>query len=181
MRNTWLAMIAVSIGCGLQRGAPTAAECAHDWGAPSGYMATACCRTQQDCVAAGQSSWYCTPPNTPFPMGACPMSNCAADADCRAGGAPSICQPLSCGLTEGGLCVAGCTGDAGCAQGESCELTTNRCHASACATATDCPLDFGCSAGACARTTCTSDDDCHGYCVTGHCYQAAGECRGPVG
>lgn len=182
MRALVVVMLAA---CGASQDAPTGAECDHVWGQPSGYMASACCRSQTDCAAAGQSSYLCTPPGTPLPSGACPLGDCDVDADCRTTGQPDICQPTSCtpvgGPSRTGICVAGCTADAGCAAGESCDLATNRCHARACATATDCPTDFGCEAGACARHTCASDGDCAGYCVLGHCYQAAGECRGPVG
>ena len=170
------------LGCGLVHDAPSASECDHVWGSPSGYMASACCRTQQDCVDASQSTTtFCTAPTTPLPMGFCPASACSVDADCRATSSTAICQPLACELDGGGTCVAGCTADANCADGEACDLATNRCHAAACVHATDCPTNFTCSAGACARSSCTTDSDCDGYCVLGQCYLAAGECRGPVG
>ena len=174
--------VAMLFGCGLQHDAPSPSECDHLWGNPdpSGYMASACCRTQQDCIDASQSGYYCTPPGIPLPFGNCPQSECTVDAECRATNPTAICQTLSCDPSRG-MCVGGCTNDAGCGAGEACDLTTNRCHPAACAHPTDCPTNFSCTGGACARTTCASDSDCDGYCVLGSCYTAAGECRGPVG
>ena len=109
-------IVTLAVGCGTQRGAPTAAECDYVWGAPSGYMASACCRTEQDCVAANQSSYQCTAPNTPIPFGFCPPSDCTVDADCRLTSPTAICQQLDCSFGDG-RCIDGCTTDATCADG----------------------------------------------------------------
>lgn len=178
MRKLW--MLVLAIGCGGNTARLTAADCDHVWGQPSGYMASACCHSQHDCDVAGQAQYYCTTPDTPLAMGVCPQSDCLMDADCKTQSPTAICQPLDCDVPNG-LCTPGCTSDAGCAEGQACDLATNHCRAKSCAQASDCPVNFSCANGSCTRDSCTSDAQCSGYCVIGRCFETAGECRGPVG
>jgi hypothetical protein len=69
-----------------------------------------------------------------------------------------------------------------CDEGETCDVATYRCRPTQCPDGA-CPPNFSCSAGPtpiCQRTTCTGDEDClYGWCVTGACYSALGECWAP--
>jgi len=178
MRKLW--MLALVIGCGGNTNTRlTAADCDHVWGQPSGYMASACCRSQHDCDAAGQAQYFCTTPDTALAMGVCPQSDCTMDSDCRTTNPTAICNPLDCDFPNG-MCAPGCTGDTACPDAQACDLATNHCRAKSCTQASDCPINFLCASGACMRDTCTKDADCSGFCVIGRCFETAGECRGPV-
>jgi hypothetical protein len=106
--------------------------------------------------------------------------DCTTDAECAARGAGMICEPLACSCIDSRACVPGCTDDTVCAEGTHCDLAAARCVPTPCPTGTECPTNFACGGGTCARTTCTTDAACDGYCVLGACYSSAGECRLPA-
>src|SRR5262245_23070978 len=153
-------------------------ECEHLYSADS-----QCCTAQSDCTPESGLE-TCAPPGTPFGCGVCNMdpSDCGNDADCKSRDPASICEPVtcSCDAVPAMRCTAGCTMHADCAEGQSCDITTNRCIAKACATAAQCPIDFICTPTGCSRATCHTRSECSGYCVDGACYTTAGECRGPA-
>jgi hypothetical protein len=138
---------------------------------------TACCLVDTQCMSA-----ICAPPGTPQICGSCDSSpsTCTTDAQCKTQISTSICEPRACACTDERDCVAGCTSDAGCDDGETCNLTSNRCEVTTCATAATCPQDFDCLANRCIRKGCISNADCDAFCVDGLCYQEAGECRLPA-
>jgi hypothetical protein len=74
-------------------------------------------------------------------------------------------------------CVRGCETDADCPSTLAC-APDHRCRARGCAANGDCPKNHACdtSRGACARTTCSSDADCDGFCVLGACEENPGLC-----
>jgi hypothetical protein len=72
-------------------------------------------------------------------------------------------------------CQQGCLDDTGCQLGEACGAD-HRCRPRTCAGPADCPLNFDCSGGACARRSCASDGVCQGACVNGRCYPTVGYC-----
>jgi hypothetical protein len=45
--------------------------------------------------------------------------------------------------------------------------------------ASDCPTDFRCDSGKCARKPCTTSRDCSGYCVNTACHSTPGTCNLP--
>jgi hypothetical protein len=135
-----------------------------------------CCHTTDECKAG-----LCAPPGTPTGCGICFIVEdpCVDDSECDPAGTGQICQPVPCACSGEKECVAGCTGATDCGEGETCNGTTHRCEPQACAGG--CPGNFRCDAGTCERMTCADDGDCpDGYCVTGSCYGALGDCRLPV-
>jgi hypothetical protein len=138
-----------------------------------------CCLNNDSCTASGT---LCAPPGASFGCGVCQSdpSTCMTDTDCKAQNPTAICMPRTCACDQQKDCVAGCTSDAGCGTGESCDLQTNRCGPTACTASTTCPQDFSCIANRCLRKGCISNDDCDAFCVEGQCYQKAGECRAPA-
>jgi hypothetical protein len=141
------------------------------------------CWSATDCGAA-----TCAPPGTPLCGGACigVLHPCTTDSDCAPdAAAPSVCEQVPCSCPAGKGCVAGCTSDGDCPQGQSC-ASDHHCLPTPCgATSSGCPADFTCnlsgaSGGACARKSCQSDAQCSGACVEGLCYGAPGTCRLPL-
>jgi hypothetical protein len=142
------------------------------------------CWSYLDCPPALGGS-LCVPPDNPLTgCAACnpAFPGCGNDSDCAsdAGGLAGetlICLPTTCGCSMG-ICVLGCTPDAGCTEGLVCS-STHRCVAPPCdaSTGTGCPDDFTCGAnGQCARKSCVTDSDCAVTCVNGSCYSQAGLC-----
>jgi len=136
-----------------------------------------CCGEQADCP----DTTACAPPGTALGCGACNIepNSCADDAACKAQSATAICAPIPCSCDGNNACTQGCTDDTTCAEGARCDLATNRCRATACDDAGDCPANFACADQQCTRMTCTEDAACAGYCVEGSCYSGLGECRPP--
>ncbi len=87
-----------------------------------------------------------------------------------------ICQLRTCACDGERDCVQGCTANADCDDGESCDLATNRCGRTLCGVDADCPPDFACGNAGCLRRECETNADCDAFCVDGQCYQTAGEC-----
>jgi hypothetical protein len=143
-------------------------------GCPTGL----CCAGDVQC--AGQGS--CIPPGVDAPgCGACNADpgDCEDDTACAEG---SICEPIRCSCDGNKACTPGCVDDADCA-GEAtvCDPTSHRCVARTCADDPECPSDFRCGAGRCARLACTDDLDCDGFCVAGNCYGSGlGTCVPPA-
>src|SRR5215813_11980588 len=134
--------------CGGGHPGSSTVECEHTLSADS-----RCCTAQSDCPQDGGIE-MCAPPGTPLGCGVCNMdpSDCGADADCKSREPTSICQPVtcSCDAVSAKRCTAGCTVNTMCGDGESCDITTNRCVAKACTTTGQCRLPFiraptGCS------------------------------------
>jgi hypothetical protein len=75
-------------------------------------------------------------------------------------------------------CLAGCTGDTDCTEGESC-AANHHCGPIACGSAGPaCPVDFSCgTGGTCVRKSCTGDSQCSNACVEGSCYHEPGHCQ----
>lgn len=163
------------VGCGANNNPPAAAECDHTQGSDS-----RCCGVDGDCV--GPQTEFCVPPGTPRGCGVCStdVGDCLSDAECKPQGATRICVEVTCTCERAMHCVGGCTSDASCTEGQTCNTSTGRCAATACTRDANCPAEFRCGATGCVRKTCTSDGDCGGYCVGGSCYPKAGECQGPV-
>jgi len=165
----WLALLLV-VGCGHGESiGPNA--CDHAGGSDS-----QCCSLTADCT---QQFEFCLPPGGFLGCGTCngEPETCTTDAECKPMGATLICQQRTCACDSQRDCVAGCTADADCADGQSCDVTTNRCGQTPCTTAAECPADFTCTANACIRKGCIDASDCDAFCVEGSCYQSAGECR----
>lgn len=189
----WLPLVACS-GCsggtggtsgtgGAGTGGTTGTGGTHDAGAlnDAGHdTSTGSCWAQSDC----HNGASCVPPGQAVCGGACPTVShpCTSDTDCASDAAvPQICvvQPCTCGPTNMG-CLAGCTADSDCAEGESCGAN-HHCAPIACGSGQACPPDFTCGdAGTCARKSCTSDGQCSNACVEGTCYHAPGHCQFPV-
>ena len=138
-----------------------------------------CCDDQADCSGAGFS---CAGPNDAPGCGACnnDPGSCTTDADCGGPVNGMICEAIRCSCDGARTCVPGCTADSECGTGETCSPSTHRCTARACSSTAGCPPDFTCTDGACARTPCTDDSVCDGFCVNGFCEASLGECRPPV-
>ena len=104
-----------------------------------------------------------------------------AIADCAQRGDSFICAEAGPELCpcEGPVlvCQEGCSGDADCDAGETCNAQ-RRCVPSNCAIDADCPQEFVCEGnGTCARRACGSDAECEqGFCVQGLCYDRLGQC-----
>lgn len=135
------------------------------------------CRTTADCVEP--NAGFCRSPDAPQLCGICfePPNPCTTDTECAMQDPTTICNPpaCSCGASE---CMPGCMSDTDCKDWEHCS-PGHRCVPDACATKADCPLNFKCEAGACARQDCTSDASCNGFCVNNQCYDMAGHCMLP--
>lgn len=185
MRATLISVVLVIAACG--GGGPTGDDtgddappdpstCEHD-GNPN--LSGGCCRDDVDCTATQE---FCAPPGTAPGCGVCFMDpgDCTTDAECEARGAGMICEPITCACFDQRSCVPGCTDDSTCAEGETCDVAAGRCVATPCTTAAQCPTDFSCATDACARTTCTTDAECDGFCVLGRCYPSSGECQLPA-
>jgi hypothetical protein len=132
------------------------------------------CRETVDCTFPGDTA--CLPPGTPLGGGPCRGAPpCASDGECRLDGGDLICDvtPDDCPRSPKS-CIPGCMGPADCGVGEVCVL--HRCAPLSCQSAAQCPTDFACGGGTCARKTCTDDTPCSGYCVRGQCYSAPGYC-----
>lgn len=136
-----------------------------------------CCSTASQCSQGGVA---CEPPGAaPICGGACSTQagDCTSDADCKLRGPTLVCDPIACSCNGQQQCVPGCTKDTDCAaQGEICDTATARCVPHTCSLPADCPPNFDCANGTCARRTCTSDLDCDGYCVDGACFDQTGTC-----
>lgn len=139
----------------------------------------ACCRSQADCSSFPST---CAPPGTPHGCGVCNVdpSTCTSDSSCAPG---FICEPRTCGCLGQTDCVPGCGPNNPCDVGSEC--LSNRCQPRECMLDGDCPPTFECRvghvAGFCRRRLCTTDLECgDGFCVEGTCFEAIGECRGPV-
>ena len=144
-------------------------------GCPSGI----CCSSE---LACAPSTGTCEPPGASFGCGACNTDpgNCTVDADCKPQGATMVCDPIACSCGGHLACVLGCVGDAGCGEGQTCDLASARCIARACTGDAGCPSNFRCPAHTCVRMTCTEDVECDGYCVDGSCFAELGSCQLPV-
>jgi hypothetical protein len=138
-----------------------------------------CCTQDSECTSESFPE-FCLAPGELRGCGICNSdpSTCSVDADCKAQDPTTICQVRVCACDGDRECVQGCTSDAGCAEGESCDLATNRCGRTLCGVDADCPADFVCGDAGCLRRECESSSDCDAFCVDGHCYQNAGECVG---
>jgi hypothetical protein len=123
----------------------------------------------------------CLEPGAPIGCGACfeVESSCAVDEDCAGQGPTSICEPILCACTPATACALGCVNSEQCSPGEICG-PTYRCEPKPCQGAADCPVDFTCDGGECARKTCSLPADCKGYCVNGACYDTPGSCVQPL-
>jgi len=141
------------------------------------------CRQTSDCTQMGDT---CVPPGFDIGCGACqdpPMDElCTDDAECKAQGASYICAPVACSCSgPANTCAPGCTSDAECAAHLECDAT-NRCSAKSCSGDGDCPANYSCADGACARRPCVTDVQCDdGYCVGGTCFADPGWCWDGVG
>lgn len=141
-----------------------------------------CCHDDGDCTNIS-----CVTPDDPPTCGICQpvTSQCATDQQCQslaAGiGAVPICEPIPCACSPANQCVPGCAVDADCDEAETCDVARGRCGAQACSVATPCPANFDCTAGSCARRSCTTDATCDGFCVEGACRAGLGVCTPPAG
>jgi hypothetical protein len=121
------------------------------------------CQTDDDCLLHLDGGW---PPGGPggYPVPPGPVCDYPGDYG-------------MCGSCMGGKgCINGCASDAGCREGQVC-TAAHHCVARPCAGDADCPLQFSCVSGSCARTTCSVDGDCpHGFCVGGECFEGYGTC-----
>lgn len=141
-------------------------------GCPSGI----CCTAEMPCASG---SGTCYEPGADLGCGACNTDpgDCSTDQECRARTPGTVCDPIRCSCEGHSACTPGCTNDDACGEGQTCDLATNRCVAQACGA---CPDNFTCTAGKCARTTCTTSNDCDdGYCVDGACFGSRGTCTFP--
>jgi hypothetical protein len=66
-----------------------------------------------------------------------------------------------------------------CLVGQTCR-SDGHCTPSVCIQDSDCPPNFACGQGTCARRRCTSDSSCQGACVNGACYPTPGICAPPA-
>jgi hypothetical protein len=134
-----------------------------------------CCGSDGSCPGGGLA---CVPPGDSLGCGPCdPMpGSCTGDGECGGG---TICEPIACSCSDQRACVPGCTGDADCGEGQSCDLGDHRCGPADCSENAPCPTEFICADGLCARASCTTDDECPGFCVDGKCFDAQGTCQSP--
>jgi hypothetical protein len=149
-------------------------------GAGGGSLGEGQCRGHQDCT---NPSVPCVPPGTPTGCGTCfdPDPTCVSDNECKPQGETFICAPVPCACSPASACAAGCTDDSMCAIGEACGAD-HRCAPKTCAAPADCPTNFECAGMpmTCARTACSGDADCSGFCVLEKCYDMPGTCSPPV-
>ena len=134
------------------------------------------CHTGADCDSMGM----CFAPGESIGCGMCmePMDTCSIDADCQTSNPTAICEQSTiadCLCSSAMICKPGCTSDAQCDEGETCD-SGHHCVPTTCGAQSDCPVDFACNDGGCARATCSGDWDCTGFCVKGQCYGKLGFC-----
>lgn len=126
---------------------------------------------------------YCLAPGA---FGGCGMCmkvegpGCKSDTECSA--LPNgICelQTDNCLCEKIPQCYEGCKADADCDEGMAC-ASDHHCKVKTCTATSDCPAQFACSAGSCARKACSASSQCPGaYCVNEFCYSKAGICDLP--
>jgi len=108
---------------------------------------------------------------------------CAFDSDCAGRGELAVCdlRPMlgpDCFCQPTRRCIAGCTSNTDCAEGERCDARAH-CTAITCAADDQCPEHFYChlSSGRCARRYCVQDAECPtGFCVEYGCHGVLGVC-----
>jgi hypothetical protein len=142
------------------------------------------CRSGSDCGGAS----FCANDNLPTLCGGvCDFNrtdSCTSDAECTEAGANLVCD-LICRCQIGGAqpvkhCTKGCSSDADCGAGLSCN-GLHRCIAASCLNPGDCHSDdFMCNGGFCAAKSCKSDSDCAHFCVNGGCAATLGTCEQAV-
>ena len=72
---------------------------------------------------------------------------------------------------------AACEDDAACGADEQCHPGRG-CGPIDCQADADCPTNYACADGGCARRACAADADCGGStCALGHCFPIAGTCQ----
>jgi hypothetical protein len=92
-----------------------------------------------------------------------------------------VCEVGLCACEGTLVCVPGCTSSAGCEIGQTCDVPTARCVATACDAADGvCPPDHDCVGARCQRRACDEPGDCDGACVEGMCEESYGQCRPPA-
>ncbi|HEU0030155.1 MAG TPA: hypothetical protein VFQ53_05965 [Kofleriaceae bacterium] len=143
-----------------------------------GCPSAICCSSELAC----DPSTTCLPPGASPGCGACNSTpgDCTDDTQCKAQSATAICEPIPCSCTQERACTQGCTTDDACGEGQSCDLASARCVPRSCVGTPDCPANFSCNAGECARDTCIDDLECDGFCVDGQCFSSRGECVPPA-
>lgn len=142
-----------------------------------------CCSNDITC-GGGEMGLFCSNPARPL-CGIC-QSNpenppCAVDSDCEN---DLVCRDpdrFSCPCSFNPICREKCTSDSQCETGEYCQFSSGKCFKKICSTFRDCPsLDFSCnSENQCERTSCQSDTDCFGFCLSGKCYSTPSSCTLP--
>ncbi len=144
-----------------------------------GCLQPLCCHSNADCP---MGALFCIAPGASPGGGPCFMPTpCKVDGDCAQQGPTWICAiaTSACGPAAMG-CVPGCSRDMDCPEGDVCR-NDHHCVARPCMSAHDCPAEFACVGGGCARLACNSDGDCGaGYCVEGACYTSLGVCEPPA-
>ena len=185
-----LSVLAVGVGCGDETGGGSggsagagggnAGGAGGQGGSGGGSLGEGQCRNDQDCTGPAVP---CAPPGTPPGCGTCfdPDPTCVSDNECKPQGEAFICAPVACACSPASACAEGCLDDSKCAVGQACGAD-HRCAPKTCAAPADCPANFECAGMpmACARTACSVDADCSGFCVLGKCYDAPGTCSPPV-
>ena len=74
-----------------------------------------------------------------------------------------------------GQCTT-CTTDAACYEAQVCDATSHTCVSKPCQTDAECPANFACGQGMCARRACSQDSECQGFCSHGSCVAKLGTC-----
>ena len=138
------------------------------------------CRSAADCDGSG--AFFCAAYTLPPLCGGVQDQDfaqlCQTDAECMAG---DICVDTLCIYPHGGAitplhCRPGCTGDADCNIGSSCDAA-HHCVQKSCTAAADCgSANFLCVNGECSPKDCQSDSDCENYCVNNACSETIGKC-----
>jgi hypothetical protein len=135
------------------------------------------CASKTEC--SGPS--VCVAPVDPTPpcCGVAPM--CQADSDCASkpgGSTTPICNRLGCGF-----CTSACTKDLECGDGYRCRSDGHCTHARCDQDGVACPAQSHCAAAqaqadsfGCLHDACSTDAECNGACVNGHCYASGGRC-----
>jgi hypothetical protein len=142
------------------------------------------CRGANDCGGGYFCAAYTLPPLCGGQVDTGFTSDCQTDADCADAGTGYTCETKICTFPHGGAqpaphCRPGCSADADCGPGSSCNAA-HHCEPAACTTAADCGSDYACSGGSCAPKPCSNDADCGGYCVNGVCSATIGVCEQAV-
>jgi len=75
-----------------------------------------------------------------------------------------------------GQCTT-CAADKDCFTAQVCDATSHTCVPQPCQTDGECPTNFTCAQGSCARKTCSQDSDCQGVCTHGFCVSKLGTCH----